>query len=567
MTSPRPLRILIVSAYYPPHIGGVEVVASQQARSLAALGHQVTVLTSRCGAGSAARHRDGGVTVIRVPAWNGLERRFSLPLPLWSPHAAIWLAWLARRCDVVHGHDAYHPASMLAGALARWWGRPFFLTQHVGVVPHGWRLVRLAQRAVYATAGRALWRWAETVTVYNPIVAGFLASQGVPASRVRLAGNGIDTAYFRPAPPGDAAAVAAAVRQRYQLAPGLPIVLFAGRLVPKKGIGVLLGAQDPAYQLVIAGPGQRPSPAPAGARFLGPVSRAELRDLYQASDIVACPAVGEMLTLAMQEAMACGVPVVASAHPGYARCGVDPDGVALVAPHAPVLRAEFRAILASPERAARMRRYSRRLAQERFSWDVNAAGLAAGYLAAVRRQETRPARRPWPRPRRAAVAVAVLAAGFSLLVPSLRHQWALTLGRQPAPYTALFFDRPGALPRRVTAGRAVGLTFTVQNHEGRPEAYTYLVTVYGRRGARTLGRSTRTVPPGGSWTVSALVRPACGSSPCRVRVSLPGHPEAIDVLLTPTGAGQPRGAVTPGSHHGPARRSPAARRPASGGPA
>jgi D-inositol-3-phosphate glycosyltransferase len=543
VTSPRPLRILIVTAYALPHIGGVEVVASQQARSLAALGHQVTVLTSRCGAGAAAREQDGGVTVIRVPAWNGLERRLGLPVPLWSPRAAVWLAWLTRRADIVHVHDAYHPASMLAAALARWRGRPCFLTQHVGMVPHDRQRMRLAQQAVYATAGRVLWRWAETVTVYNPIVADFLAARGVPAAKVRLAGNGIDTSYFRPGQPG----VAAATRQRYQLAPELPVVLFAGRLVPKKGLSVLLAAHDPGYQLVIAGPGPRPSPVPPGARFLGPVSRAELRDLYQASDIVACPAVGEMLTLAMQEAMACGVPVVATAHPGYARCGVDPDGVALVAPAAAALQAEFRAILASPERAARMRQYSRRLAQERFSWDANAAQLTAGYATALQRRGV-PPRRPGPRPRRAAVAAAMLVAGSSLLVPSLRHQWALTLGREPAPYTALFFDRPGALPGRVPAGRPVGLTFTIANHEGRPEKYTYLLTAHSRQGARPLGRSTRAVPPGGSWTVSARVLPGCAGPPCRVQVSLPGHPETIDILLTPTGPGEPRGA-TPGHRH------------------
>ena len=42
-------NVLIVSAYAHPHIGGVEVVVGQQARTLVALGHKVTVVTSRCG--------------------------------------------------------------------------------------------------------------------------------------------------------------------------------------------------------------------------------------------------------------------------------------------------------------------------------------------------------------------------------------------------------------------------------------------------------------------------------------------------------------------------------------
>jgi D-inositol-3-phosphate glycosyltransferase len=532
VTRPRPLRILIVSAYAPPHIGGVEVIVAQQASSLAALGHRVTVLTSRCG-GEADRERIHGYTVLRVPAWNGLESRYGVPVPAWAPRSAWWLGRLIRGADVVHVHDAYHPSVMLAGALARWLGRPLFLTQHVAIVEHGRGVVRLAQRAVYATAGRVLWRWAAAVTVYNPIVAAFLTGRGVPPGRVRLTGNGVDTGYFQPGNPG----AAAATRRRYRLRPDVPVILFAGRLVPKKGLDVLLAARGPEYQLVIAGPGRVPAPAPPGVTFVGPLPRAELRDLYQASDVFACPVSGEMLTLTMQEAMACGVPVVASAHPAYSRYGLDPAGVALVAPTAPALRAEFLGILASPGRAERMRTYSRQFAVQRFSWQVNAAGLASDYLAAVRRRAAgrRSGWRRWRWP--AVIGLAALAAASSLLFPAARHQWAVSLARQPARYTALFFDHAGALPSRLPAHQPVRLSFTIENHEGRAEQYTYRLTTGSGRGQLTLGESTRAVPAGASWTVSARIRPECGGPSCRVRVSLPGHPETIDVLLTPAAPG------------------------------
>ena len=311
-----------------------------------------------------------------------------------GPALGMVAGWLIRGADVVHGHDAYHPPVILAAALARCLGRPLFLTQHVGIVEHGRAVVRLAQHAVYATAGRMLWHWAAVVTAYNPIVAAFLAARGVPPGRIRLTANGVDTDYFRPGTPD----AVAATRRRHGLRPDVPVILFAGRLVPKKGLGALLAARGPEYQLVIAGPGRVPSPAPPGVTFLGPVPRAALRDLYQASDVFACPVSGEMLTLTMQEAMACGVPVVASAHPAYSRYGLDPAGVALVAPTGAALRAEFLGILASPGRAGRMRAYSRRLAVEQFSWQANAAGLASGYLAAAGRPA--PARHPGPAPGR-----------------------------------------------------------------------------------------------------------------------------------------------------------------------
>jgi glycosyltransferase involved in cell wall biosynthesis len=385
----RRVRVLIVSAYAAPHVGGVEVVVSQQARTLAALGYQVRVVTSRSDRTSARRERADGFETIRLPAWNVLEARAGAPFPLWSPASLARIARLAAAADIVHVHDAYHPSSLLAGLAARARSRPLFVTQHVAVVEHDKPAVSFAQRLCYAILAAPLWRSARTVTVYNPIVARFLAERGVAASKIRLVYNGIDTAEFTP---GDQAATAA-VRARYGLDPELPVVLFVGRLVPKKGVRQLIAAGDPRYQLVLAGPGEVPDPAPDGVRFLGPVSRPELPALYQASDIFALPAVGEMLTLTMQEAMACGLPVVTTSDPAYAGYDLDPAGIALVDPDPDVLRREFLDILGDDARRSYMSRYSRQLAKERFDWHRNAVDLAADYSRA--RSEAR------PRPRRA----------------------------------------------------------------------------------------------------------------------------------------------------------------------
>jgi D-inositol-3-phosphate glycosyltransferase len=374
-----PARVLIVSAYAHPHVGGVEVVVGQQARTLAALGHEVTVATSRCGAGGAGHEEVDGYKVVRIPAWNGLEERRGVPFPVWSPSALWRLSSLIHRADVVHVHDVQYGSSVLASALARRRHRPLFVTQHVGMVEHDTALVRLVQRLVYSSVGRSVWRWAETVTVYNPIVEKFLHRHGVPADSIRLTYNGVDTREFRPGD-GDAARM---TRARYGIAPGVPVVLFVGRLVPKKGFHKLVEARGPEYEIVLAGPGRVPQEVPAGVRFLGPLGRAELRDLYQASDIFAFPAVGEMLTLAMQEAMACGLPVVAAAEEDYSRYDLDPVGVDLIPPEPDALRSAFLRILADPRRRAYMSAYSRSLAEERFEWQTNAAHLGSEYHSAL----------------------------------------------------------------------------------------------------------------------------------------------------------------------------------------
>ena len=375
----RPLRVLIVSAYAEPHLGGVEVVVGQQARTLAAAGRAVTVISSRCDADAARQERLDGFAILRVPAWNKLESLKGVPLPIWSP-SAIWkLARLTRNTDIVHVHDVYHWSSMYAAGLAKLMRRPLFLTQHVAIVDHDNAVVKFVQKVLYSSAARLVWRWATTITVYNPIVEEFIAGHGVPRDKITLSYNGVDTAAFRP---GDPAATAA-TRRKYGLRPDVPVVLFVGRLVPKKGVDKLVDAVGPEYQIVLVGPGRIPDSVPDGVTFLGPISRNELLTLYQASDIFALPAVGEMLTLAMQEAMACGLPVVTTSDQAYDRYGLDPAGIALVPPESGSLRSTFLEILGDGSRRRYMQAYSRRVAEERFDWHQNAMRLASDYDLAL----------------------------------------------------------------------------------------------------------------------------------------------------------------------------------------
>ncbi len=316
--------------------------------------------------------------MIRIPAWNGLEDRWGVPFPVWSPSVVRRLASLIGRADIVHVHDVYHWSSVLAASFAKLRRRPLFITQHVGIVEHSKTVVKLVQRIIYSSVGRLVFRWATTITVYNPIVESLLREHGVPGDKVTLTYNGIDTGHFCP---GDREAIFL-TRRRYGLAPEVPVVLFVGRLVPKKGFQKLLEARGPGYEIVFVGPGRIPAHVPGGVKFLGPVSRNEVRQLYQASNIFACPAVGEMLTLVMQEAMACGLPVVATDEDAYSRYDLDPSGIALVPRDPEVLRSTFLHLLGTPGRMAYMEAYSRRLAEERFDWHRNADHLAAAYYRA-----------------------------------------------------------------------------------------------------------------------------------------------------------------------------------------
>ena len=130
------------------------------------------------------------------------------------------------------------------------------------------------------------------------------------------------------------------------------------------------------------------------------------------------------------------------------------------------------------------------------------------------------------------VPVAVVAVLVSLLLPAGRHQWALSLIRQPTPYTSLFFTKPAALPAAVSWDAPVPVSFSIQNNQGRPTAYRYVITDSAANQTQQLAEAKRTVRSGATWTVSIVLHPDCAATPCRFDIALPGHPETIDFQVS-----------------------------------
>ncbi|MFJ5922055.1 glycosyltransferase family 4 protein [Kitasatospora sp. NPDC092948] len=374
-TSDRPLRVLLVSHYYPPHLGGVENVVRQEAVRLAASGVDVTVLTSA--ERSAVRHEEG-VRVVRVAAWNGAERA-GVPFPVLSPAAVPAALRWARWADVVHVHDCLYLTSWVAGLAAALTRTPHLLTQHVGLVAHPSAVVRGVQRVVYAVAGRGLLRRARSVFTLNATVAAFVRRYGARPDRARHLPNGVDAELFRPA---GTAAERATARRRFGLPEDRPLVLFAGRLVPKKGFDLLLAAHRPAdgFDLVFAGDGDTAGlPGQPGVHHVGALSPEELAELYRACDVFALPSTAEGFPLTVQEAMASGLPVVTTDDPGYAPYRLDRSMVRLVPRNADDLRAALVELTGDPVRRAGMADYSRRYATAEFAWEEHVRSLVLHY--------------------------------------------------------------------------------------------------------------------------------------------------------------------------------------------
>ena len=225
---------------------------------------------------------------------------------------------------VIGGYAVF--AEQAALALATLLRIPFLLHSetHLGKPRPGW-----LSRAKSAVLPRVLGRAAGGLAA-GTAAADYLAAHGIPRERIRIFPNTIDVDSYRAAAE-DARQRPDEVRARL----GLPerYVLFAGRLVEAKGLPELLAAHErlgpDAPPLVVAGAGPLEAHLRGRARVqaVGFRSREELIELYALADRCAVPARDEPWGVWVNEALACGCPVVATDAVGAAvdlvRDGVD----------------------------------------------------------------------------------------------------------------------------------------------------------------------------------------------------------------------------------------------------
>jgi D-inositol-3-phosphate glycosyltransferase len=322
------VRILFVTHYQVPHVGGIEFVVDETARALVARGHDVVTVSSDAGGAAppVSPHR-----AVRVRAWNGLEERLGVPYPLFSPRLLPVLRAEVARADVVHAHGWLYQGTVAAFGFARGGGRrPVkVLTEHVGHVPYDSRVLDRAERAAEWTLGRFSARSADGLVLYNDKVRAEVSAHA-PGTPVVAIQNGVDTARFRPPGPGERE------RLRAELGwDGVPRVLFAGRPVAKKGFDVAVEATrraGGAFTLAVAGPAALPAGMPQHSELLGPLSIERLAEIYRACDAIVMPSRGEGFPLTAQEAMASGLPLVMTDDRGYRRLASGAGGALRLEP-------------------------------------------------------------------------------------------------------------------------------------------------------------------------------------------------------------------------------------------
>ncbi|KAA9376904.1 glycosyltransferase family 1 protein [Microbispora cellulosiformans] len=395
------MRIALVSEHASPlatlggvDAGGQNVHVAALALALAERGNEVVVHTRR----TSPEQPDTvpmapGVTVEHVPAGPPEPLPKDELLPYMAEFGAhLARGWKGERPDVAHAH--FWMSGLAALTAAEPLGVPVVQTYHaLGTVKRRWQGEADTSPAARISAEREIGRRAVAVIATCSDEVRELVALGVPRDRIAVVPCGVDLGVFRPggpaAPRGDR-----------------PRVLSIGRMVPRKGVDTVVRAlrQVPGAELVIAGgePGDEESTRLRTladglglgdrVRLIGSVGRAEVPALMRSADVLVTVPWYEPFGMVPLEALACGVPVIASAVGGHldtvAGCGV------LVPPRRP--RALSRALgdlLARPALRSALSAAGARRARARYGWSRiaeqtesvyrNLAGGRLGALAAA----------------------------------------------------------------------------------------------------------------------------------------------------------------------------------------
>ena len=377
------MRIAMVSEHASPlaaisgeDAGGQNVHVAELAVALAARGHEVVVYTRRTDAELADTVSLGqGVRVEHVRA--GPTAPISKDdLPRYMPEFAQRLraAWRIHRPDVVHAH--FWMSGFASLRAANTLGLPVLQTFHaLGTVKRRHQGTEDTSPVERIPTERAVARQCDMVVATSTDEGRELGEWGVPPDRVAVVPCGVDTGRFTPegphTPRGDR-----------------PRLLSLGRLVKRKGVDTVIRAlaEVPEAELLIAGGADRERlwTQPEAVRlrmvaermgvddrvrFLGCVDRHEVPALLRSVDAAVNVPWYEPFGISTVEAMACGVPVVASHVGGHLDTVVHGRTGLLVPPRSPErLGRAVRWLLSDEATRTSFAEAAAERAREHYSW-------------------------------------------------------------------------------------------------------------------------------------------------------------------------------------------------------
>ena len=393
------MNIVLYVNSFLPSIGGREIVVHNLALSLSKLGHRVRV-------------------VGPSGWWSYRKIRFEYPLHRWPTLKGLFneqvmlskllLDTTIWRCDVIHAHSTY-PSGYVAVKLKILRNIPLVVTPHgedIHTIPeigYGQRLDPVQGPKIEFTLKKA-----ELLTAISDSIVNSFLDAGAPKEKIRKIPNGVDTERFQ-------GTVLADVRKWLQLPKNSRLIVTVGNYRPLKGHEVLVRAMpmilksEPRARLVIVGrhsnelnpllrdlgldgkvkltgPIDFPSIASKDSNPQNPQKPDWIASIYRNSEMYVSSGLGEGaegLSLAVLEAMAAGLPIVATNISGNRDIIKNGENGLLVPPDdSDYLAKAILQILINNQTRIRMRVNAKELASK-YEWNQVAQEYLAVYQEAI----------------------------------------------------------------------------------------------------------------------------------------------------------------------------------------
>ena len=355
------MRILMaVQSYFPfQDRGGPVVKVRALARGLAQRGHQVTVLTADLG----LRRLNGSAINFQPCPWgwcaeeNGVEAVYLSTLANYraltvNPDVIGFCRTSLRHFDLVHFYGLYDLLGPAVSYFCRRQGIPYII-EPMGMyrpIDRSFRMKRVWHRSL----GDSFWSHAAQIVATSEMEEQELLQDGVAREKLVVRYNGIDrAASLAPTTRG-------AFSAKWSIPPDEPLLLFLGRLIPRKGADILIDAFAQACptqgRLVIAGPEGEPGylahltrrAADAGVEsrviFTGALYDDDKAAVMADADLFVLPSRYENFANSAAEAVSSGIPVIITDACGI-RSLIDGRAGLVIAPERQALAAAIRSLL------------------------------------------------------------------------------------------------------------------------------------------------------------------------------------------------------------------------------
>jgi glycosyltransferase involved in cell wall biosynthesis len=306
------MKILQVTALYPPHIGGIEKHVSQLSQKLVELGHQVTVYTSNVPK-SKEYEIINGVHVYRF-------KSLCSPLNNQITPGLFFKLISKNDFDIVHVHSQVHFSSNITVLSNIGKTCPIVLTSHgIAEYKEGWK--KIVNVLHDKTITKWMFKSVDKIIALSVKHQEALGNLGADLDKMEIISNWVDMRDI------NCNVDITKFIKLYRLE-DKKIILYVGGLIPRKGINYLITAMnyvDKDVILLVVGSEMK---AYEGVKeslekqvkdlglnnvfFMGSLNKEDLDCAYSAADIVVLPSINEIFGLVILEAMAYGKCVVAS---------------------------------------------------------------------------------------------------------------------------------------------------------------------------------------------------------------------------------------------------------------